>query len=250
MPAGRALRQRERELLHALADQTALAFRNAALDAELAGHVAALDRRTQALTASRRRIIDARDSERRRLEAAISREVLPHLLELPDALERARAGGPGSSVPDTPEDLTADVTAALECLREISHGIFPTQLARAGLPAALASYLGRAGRRGRLQVDASAAGRRFGARAEAAAYFCCTACVGTSGPAAAAVPGDRVFLAVEGTDLVLKVLGATPPDLDLQTVTDRVEALGGRLSRGHDADGGSVELRVPVGEPD
>jgi signal transduction histidine kinase len=249
MPPGRALRQREQELLHALADQAALAFRNTALDAELAGHVAALDQRTQALAASRRRIIDARDSERRRLEAAISRDVLPHLLILPDALEQARTRGADSSVPDALEDLAADVTTALERLREISHGIFPTQLARTGLPAALASYLGRAGLRGRLHVDASAAGRRFGARAEAAAYFCCTACVNVSGPAAA-TSDDRLDLTVEGTDLVLRVHGATPPDLDLQAVTDRVEALGGRLSLRHDPQGAVVELRVPVADPD
>jgi hypothetical protein len=57
-------------------------------------------------------------------------------------------------------------------------------------------------------------------------------------------------LAVEGLDLVLRVHAAMPADLDLQAVTDRVEALGGRLSRGHDAAGASVELRVPVADPD
>jgi hypothetical protein len=232
MPPGRPLRRGEHGLLRALADQAALAFRNTALDAELAGHVAALDRRTQELAASRRRIIDARDSERRRLEAAISRDVLPHLLGLPVAVERTRTGG------DQLEALADDVTAALECLREISHGIYPTQLARSGLPAALASYLGRTGRRGSLHVADAAAGRRFGPRAEAAAYFCATACT-----------GDRLDLSVEGTDLVLRVQGAELPDLDLQAVTDRVEALGGRLTR-HDGPGSpSVELRVPITEP-
>jgi hypothetical protein len=232
MPPGRSLRRGEQGLLRALADQAALAFRNTALDAELAGHVAALDRRTQELAASRRRIIDARDSERRRLEAAISRDVLPHLLKLPEAVEQVRTSG------ESLERLADDVTTALECLRQISHGIYPTQLARSGLPAALASHLGRAGRRGRLHVDDSAAGRRFGPRAESAAYFCGTACA-----------GDRLDLAVEGAELVLRVHGATLTDLDLQAVTDRVEALGGHIAQDESATSTSVELRIPITEP-
>ena len=50
--------------------------------------------------------------------------------------------------------------------------MFPAQLARSGLPVALASLVARAGATGRLVVEDSAAGRRFPARVEAAAYFC------------------------------------------------------------------------------
>ena len=77
MPKGRGLRAADEQLLQDLADQTALAFRNAAMESELAGHVAALDRTTAALAESRRRIIAADDAARRRLESAISRDVLP-----------------------------------------------------------------------------------------------------------------------------------------------------------------------------
>ena len=71
-----------------------------------------------------------------------------------------------------PTDALVDqATAALDALRELTRGIFPTLLARAGLAPALSAYVAPAGRSGVLDVDASAAGRRFAARTEAAAYF-------------------------------------------------------------------------------
>ena len=84
---GGKLRAADARLLQALADQAAVAFRNTAMETELAERVAALDRTTQQLAGSRARLIDADDAARRTLEAAISRDVLPPLLELP------RAGG-------------------------------------------------------------------------------------------------------------------------------------------------------------
>ena len=65
---GRAIRAPERALLEDLAEQAAVSFRNARLQAELAGHVADLDRRTAELAASRRRLFEAGDAERRRIE--------------------------------------------------------------------------------------------------------------------------------------------------------------------------------------
>ncbi len=90
MPAGRPLRADEHQLLADLADQTAIAFRNARMEAELAAHVSVLDARNEELEASRRRLIEAGDAERRRLEAAIAREVLPSLADLPGAVDDVR----------------------------------------------------------------------------------------------------------------------------------------------------------------
>ncbi len=86
LPKGRPLHPADLRLLAALADQTAVAFRNTALETQLAAHVAELDRTTRQLADSRSRIIEADDAARRTLEAAISREVLPHLVPLPEAL--------------------------------------------------------------------------------------------------------------------------------------------------------------------
>ena len=65
MPPGRALRQHDSRLLQDLADQSALAFRNARLSAELAHQVALLDRRTEEL----RRVAPPADHRRRRRAA-------------------------------------------------------------------------------------------------------------------------------------------------------------------------------------
>ena len=91
-PAGRQLRRSDVRLLEALADQTAVVFRNVALQAQLAAHVAELDRTTEALARSRSRIIEADDAARRTMEAAISRDVLPHLATVP-AGHRPGPGG-------------------------------------------------------------------------------------------------------------------------------------------------------------
>ena len=79
MPPGHALRPHQLRLLRDLAEQTALAFRNARLAAELSGDVEQLAGRTGELAESRRRLISAGDAERSRLERAISRQVTPHL---------------------------------------------------------------------------------------------------------------------------------------------------------------------------
>ena len=86
------------------------------------------------------------------------------------------SAGPASRSPqgrasDEIERLVASTNTALEALRELTRGVFPTQLARAGIEPALRSFLARSGLASTLQVDPSAAERRFSARAEAAVYF-------------------------------------------------------------------------------
>ena len=71
MPPGRALRESDLRLLQGLAAQASMAFRNIRLAAELAGQVESLRRSKSELEESRRRLIDARDEERSRIEQAI-----------------------------------------------------------------------------------------------------------------------------------------------------------------------------------
>ena len=238
---GRTVRPHELRLLADLAEQAAVAFRNARLQAELAARVALLDESTAQIAASRLRLIEAGDAERRRLEAAISREVTPLLSSL------ARDLGPAPRSGRPPTDALVDrATAALDAMRELTRGIFPTILIRAGLGPALSAYVARLGRSGVLDVDASVAGRRFPARTEAAAYFCCTQAVAGGDP--------HVSLAVVGTDLQIEVTRLSAGATDLAAVEDRVEALGGTLELADDAARpGDVRLlvRLPVaGDPD
>jgi signal transduction histidine kinase len=233
LPRGRTLRSSEQRLLGHLADQTALSLRNASMDADLQRHLVELDRRAQALAESRGRILAARDSERRRLEAAVTREVTSHLTALPGGLgsvpEVDRADLPGQI-----GEWLERTTDALESLRELTRGVFPTQLERVGLGAALTSYAARHGLAGLLTVDPSMSGRRFDPHTETAAYFCFVEALGADGSAT----GD---IAVRDGDLVLRVDGART-DMDVQAMADRVEAVGGSLSI--DANQQSVQLRV------
>lgn len=241
MPKGRGLRPADERLLHDLADQTALAFRNAAMESELAGHVAALDRTTDALAESRRRIIAADDAARRRLESAISREVLSHLRPMPERLSRLSVARSGSAATDELEQLVDATNAALESLRALTRGLFPTQLARAGLARALRSHLARDGQAVALHVEPSA-DRRFPARIEAAVYFCCVEAVRTGSVAA------RIDLRIDAAELVVQLRGLARDQIDVQAIVDRVEAAGGRLWL-DEADLLSVSIPVEADEP-
>jgi signal transduction histidine kinase len=227
MPRGRPLRAVDERLLEDLADQTALAFRNAAMQAQLAEHVTALDATTRELLASRRRMIEADDAARRILESAISRELLPHLSALPARLSGLRVRGTADTSLDELDQLVSQTNEALQSLRELTRGVFPSQLARAGIAPALRSLLASGGGAASLQVDPSAADRRFPARVEAAVYFCCAESLRAgSGP-------SRVELQVEGEDLlILQIWGFNGDDIDVQAIVDRVQAVGGSLSMG------------------
>jgi signal transduction histidine kinase len=236
---GRTVRPHELRLLTDLAEQAALAFRNARLQAELAARVVMLDESTAQIAASRLRLIEAGDAERRRLEGSISREVTPLLSSLAADLRPASRGGRPAT-----DALVDRATAALDALRELTRGIFPTILTRAGLGPALSAYVARLGRSGVLDVDASVTGRRFPARTEAAAYFCCTQAVAGAGDA-------HVSLAVVGAHLQVEVTRAAAGAMDLAAVEDRVEALGGTVELADDAVGpGDVRLlvRLPVAD--
>ncbi|RYP85714.1 hypothetical protein EKO23_11990 [Nocardioides guangzhouensis] len=235
LPRGRSLRPSDLRLLGALADQTAVAFRNTSLASALADRVTELAGTTRDLAGSRLRLIEADDAARRTLEAAIARDVLPFLVALPAEIGRARQAVADGADPGL-DRLVDGTNEALEQLRELTRGVFPSQLARSGLEPALRSLLARSANATEFNVD-GAGGRRHPPRVEAAVYFCCAEAVhGGAGPVA-------VDLADAGDDLVLRITGPLA-DIDLQAVTDRVEAVGGSLSVGAQL----LVLTVPVGD--
>jgi hypothetical protein len=220
MPPGRALRSRDRTLLHDLARQAALAFDNSRLAAQLVGRVAELDRRTAELTESRARIIAARDAERERQGAAIRRDVIGHVEAVSRELERLR-NTDRADREAVVGGMVVNAVAALESLREITKGIYPTQLTNYGLAAAIAAHLGRPQLHGSLLVDPTAEGLRFDRRIEAAAYFCYLETT-----AVLQRPID-VSLAVHDDRLQLRIVGSASVEPDAQRFSDRLEPLGG-----------------------
>jgi signal transduction histidine kinase len=242
MAAGHPLRPRDQRLLADLADQAAMAFRNAQLTAELSAQVAQLSVHTHELGQSRARLIRAGDAERSRVEREIARQVIPHLLPLPDKLHQlsqSGADGPGALDRAQMAPLLASTNTAMQSLREITRGVFPAQLARSGLPTALGSLLARSDLTGRLMVEDSAAGLRFDPRVEAAAYFCVAEATRASDHAIdvkLSVQGDRLHLSVSVSEA-----GGLSPD----HMRDRIEAAGGSVSITGRDDRTFVEVWAP-----
>lgn len=243
VPAGRQLRPAERRLLEDLSDQAAPAFRNARLEVELAASVAALDRRTSELAGSRRRIIAARDAERRLLEQTIATDVLPELADLPDRLAAAAAALTGGRPAPDLQPFITRATDALEHLRELSHGVFPVQLARSGLGPALRSLAARARPPAVVDIDEAAEGRRPPAGVETALYLCASRAL------RAATGRLEIQLRERDGELVLELRspGAAAAATE---VADRVEAVGGSLELDDGADGGVLRARAPAGQPE
>jgi hypothetical protein len=232
LPRGHSLRPADRRLVQALADQTAVAFGNTSLAGTLADRVADLARTTNRLADSRRRLIEAEDAARRTLEAAISRDVLPFLRSLPAEIGRARDEVAQGREPGL-DHLVDETNRALESLRDLTRGVFPSQLARSGVEPALRSLLARAGTATLLTVDETVG--RYRPRVESAVYFCCAEMLRAgAGPAS-------VDLTTAGSDLVLRITGPHE-GFDLQGIQDRVEAAGGTLAVAQ----GLLVLRVPV----
>ena len=220
LPPGRDVRAHERRLVSDIAEQAALAFRNARLEVELAARVEQLDQRTRELTASRNRIIGAGDTERERLESDLGRRVLPAMAQLRRDLEEA------SRRPADPATIAAfaeQATAALESLRELTRGIFPTMLPRSGLGPALTSYVARTSGQDVLRIGDEVMGARYSDRVEAAAYFCCLEALGH------ATEHLGITVAHEGSALVLRMHGIDLDGMDRLAVRDRVEACEGSV---------------------
>jgi hypothetical protein len=121
-------------------------------------------------------------------------------------------------------------------LRELTRGVFPTQLARVGLEPVLRTLVARTDPAPNLQVTDAVNTRRFSPRVETAVYFCCAEAVRRG--------AGSITVAVADDELVVDLRGScAAPDV-ASTVLDRVEAADGTLAVERD----ELRLRFPVGE--
>jgi signal transduction histidine kinase len=213
-----ALPDLERELGAAVR----LALENERLQAEVLS-------RLDELRASRARIVETGDSERRRLERDLHDGAQQRLLALSYDLRLAHAQAHADGDHQTGSLLTQatdQAQAALDELRELAHGIYPAILTEAGLAPALASLADAAP----LPVEVGdVAGGRYPAAVETAAYLLVAEALQDAAGrgashAVVSVARDvgRLVVTVEddGTD-------RTSPMVQL---ADRVGALEGRLT--------------------
>jgi signal transduction histidine kinase len=129
-PRSEPLTAAEDKLLHDLAAQAGLVFRNRRLTAELRASI-------EELRASRRRLVEAQDEERRKIERNLHDGAQQQLvaLSIQLGLLEESAGDPGSVRQLAPQ-LKSAVRAALDDLRDLARGIYPPLLAEQGLVAA------------------------------------------------------------------------------------------------------------------
>jgi signal transduction histidine kinase len=212
---------------HALAGQivagSSLALENERLQAEL-------NARLTELRASRARVAEAADAERRRRERDLHDGAQQHLTALLFAVGAARARADSAVLAQAEAGLR---TAATE-LRDLARGMFPAVLADEGLAAAVQSLAERAP----VRIIALPAGRLRPA-VETAAYFVIARAVPESGELA-------VTGAVRDRRLEITLEGAADLDGggDLSGARDRVAAQDGTLAAGGN---GLIRVSLPCG---
>jgi hypothetical protein len=192
-------------LVHEIQRAARLAIDHERLQADLGAQLARLRE-------SRARIVAASDAERRRLERDLHDGAQQGLVRL------ALYAGPGPA--------GDELSAALQDLRALAHGIFPSVLKDQGLAAAIVSL---AEWNPRVQIDALP-GARCPAQTEAAAYFCVAGLAQDAGrlEISGVVEDGRLVLTLNADH----VSSATAVDLE-----DRTGALGGSLNLKRVTDG-------------
>jgi signal transduction histidine kinase len=162
-PRNESLTAAEDKLLQHLASQAGLVFRNGRLTAELKATIGEL-------TASRRRLVEAQDHERRRIERNLHDGAQQQLVALSVQLGMLEQGaGDADSVRQAVPQLRVAARAALEDLRDLARGIYPPLLADQGLVPALQAQA----RRASLPVAIEAHSiERYPQDTESTVYFC------------------------------------------------------------------------------
>jgi signal transduction histidine kinase len=210
-----------------------LALENERLQAQVRAHL-------EDLRASRTRIVEQGDAERRRLERNLHDGAQQHLVSLALSLRLARLGCQNDTDAAALEQAEAEIRQALAELRGLAHGLYPAALTEEGLGAALEALAEQASSPlalGPLPRE------RFDPKVEAAAYFVVAELLKRSRPGRAAVDAARG----DGR-LVLEIVTDQQPPQELTDLEDRVGALDGRLFVEHALNGGTrIRAELPCG---
>jgi signal transduction histidine kinase len=134
----------EERLVSDLAAQAGMVLHRARLRAELARRATDLAVRAEELQESRRRLVDAHDEERRRLERDIHDGAQQHLVALVVNLRLAQTLA--ATAPDRSRavlsDQVAAVDAAIATLVDLARGLYPRALVEHGVGPALREVVG------------------------------------------------------------------------------------------------------------
>jgi signal transduction histidine kinase len=243
-------------LTAALTGQAALALRTLHLSAELAARLEQLEAQAVEVTASRTRLVQAQESERRRLERDLHDGVQQELVALIAKLRLGRnqlARDPEAAA-ETLVELQSAAQHALADLRALARGIHPAVLSSRGLVEAVNAMAARMPVAVRVEADRRVRESRYPPEIEGAAYFVVAeglanvlkhsgatdACVSVSHDGSCL----RVVIADDGRGFD----AARVHESGLRGLHDRVEALGGQLEVDSRGPGTRVDASIPTGE--
>lgn len=230
-------------VVRTLAAVVRLAVDNERLQEDLRGQLAEV-------RASRTRIVEAADAERRRVERDLHDGAQQRLVALAVSLRtiRSRLGADAdTAVLAEIEAASGEVKAAIADVRELARGLDPAILREAGLAAALQSLADRSPVPVRMDVTIP---DRLPARVETAAYFAASEALANVAKHAAAsnvtvraaCAGDQLRLEVEDDG----VGGASLEGLGLRGLVDRIAAVDGMLTlRSTPGAGTSLVVSIP-----
>ncbi len=215
------------ELVQSVCAAAGLTLENARLQAELRARLAELQ-------ASRARLVEATETERRRIERDLHDGTQQRLVSIAMALGLAESklAADRPAVEPVLREARDALTLALAELRELTQGIRPAILVERGLAAALDDLSRRAALPVRFDLAVSG---RLPEQVEGAAYFVASEALANAAKHSHASE-VRLAASLEDGVLVVEVAddgiggAAAGGGSGLRGLSDRVDALGGRLT--------------------
>ena len=247
--SGEPFGESDDELLAQLARQAGLAVRNVRLGSALEASLDELRRQADALRESRARVVTAADAERRRIERDLHDGAQQHLIGLAVNLKVAHelAASDAERAREILEQLSTEVHAAIEQVRDLAHGIYPPLLIDRGLGDALKAALARLPVPGRVELDGTG---RYAPEVEATVYFCCLEAIQNAAKHAGPDAQVSIRLWEQDGTLLFEVRDdgrgfdphACGGGAGVANMRDRVGALGGQLQLDTAAGRGAVVI--------
>ena len=204
------------------------------------------------LEASRARIVQSAERERLRLERDLHDGAQQRLMAIQIKLAIARETAGGGELVEQLDELASDASAAVEELRELAHGIYPTVLRERGLADALRVFAKS------VPIPVRIVDEGFGRAAsgvEVAVYYCLLEAIQNAVKHAGRSSDVTVTLARSTEGVVFEAedggVGFDPAahfdGIGLVTMRDRIAAVGGVLAVESSAGGGArVFGSVPI----
>jgi signal transduction histidine kinase len=227
----------DQRLTEALTAQAGHALHTLRLSAELDARLAQLEAQADELSASRTRLVQAQETERRRLERDLHDGVQQELVVLiaKARLARNQLDRDPARAAETLTELQGSAQHALTDLRSLARGIHPAVLGSRGLVEAIDAMAARMPVGVRVDADPTVREVRYAPEIEGAAYFVVAEGLANvlkhSGATEATVTisrNDR-WLRVAVVDDGTGYDTAVTRESGLRGLRDRVEALGGRV---------------------